>query len=470
MIVLLSQPLARAEPIFPSLNSSYLAAGIPANKIVLGMATYGRSFKVSSALTSTDNGPGKSYSAAGPAGPATAIPGILSYYEIQNRISSGSLTRQWHQPTLTPYAYNSQTGEWVSYDDAESIGYKTSYLIEKGLGGSMFWAIGLDQFQSGFPLIKKTKSILDNPALRPALPSFLIEKPIPVGPHSWMQKLANNTKISRLTIPGTHDTCTYTLKNGQAATPIARTQTLTLEQQLNAGIRFIDIRCRHISNAFAIHHDVVYLNLNFDDVLKVCKAFLTANPSEYIVMSVKNEHTDPKEKSNTRTYEATFDSYVEGSKDFWYLGDTIPLLKDVRGKIVLFRRFGLDNRSNRTGTKGIDASPWPDNAVFDISIPGATLKIQDEYKVNTVLQSSINHKWDFIQKLFDSAKSDASDNWYINFSSGATTGAYPNAVADRINPRLYDYLGAANFSNRLGSIVMDFPDDKLIRRIISLNK
>ncbi|MBE9001868.1 glycoside hydrolase [Nostoc sp. LEGE 12447] len=153
---------------------AYLESGIPTSKIILGMATYGRTFKVSSPLSLSDNGPGKPYSSAGNAGPATVTPGVLSYYEIQNLISSGSLTRQWHEPTLTPYAYNSQTGDWVSYDDAESIGYKISYLIEKGLGGAMIWAIGLDQFQNGFPLIKHAKSILDNPVSRPKLPFTLI--------------------------------------------------------------------------------------------------------------------------------------------------------------------------------------------------------------------------------------------------------------------------------------------------------
>lgn len=439
---------------------AYLAAGIPTSKMVLGMSTYGRSFKVSSALTSTDNGPGKPYSSAGPAGPATGIPGVLAYYEIQNRISGGSLTRGWHQPTLTPYAYSGQTGEWVSYDDAESLGYKTSYLIEKGLAGSMIWAIGLDQFQSGYPLIKRTKSILDNPASRPKLPPSLAEKPIPVGPHSWMHKLPNNTKISRLSIPGTHDTCAF-----KSASSFSKTQKKSLQEQLEAGIRFIDIRCRHIENVFAIHHGREFLDQFFGtDVRDVCINFLKANPSECIIMSVKLEHD---EKDITRSFEDTFDWYLKDHEKFWYLGDTVPNLGDVRGKIVLLRRFGAERRP-----KGINASPWRDNADFQIPPQGQPImKIQDRYEVRNLFDSHINRKWESIYNLLNEAKSDPSDTWYINFTSGSGGfKAYPNAIAGRINYRVYDYIGPSpKFQNRLGTIVMDFPDDNMIPRIINLN-
>jgi hypothetical protein len=74
-----------------------------------------------------------------------------------------------------------------------------------------------------------------------------------------------------------------------------------------------------------------------------------------------------------------------------------------------------------------------------------------------------------MQALLDRAKSDGSDAWYINFASRASAGAYPNAVAGRINPKLYDYLAGAPFANRLGTLMMDFPDDNMIGRIIGVN-
>ncbi|AFZ23388.1 chitinase [Cylindrospermum stagnale PCC 7417] len=142
---------------------NYLNGGVPSEKIVLGLPTYGRTFHVTVPLTQSDNGPGKPFNGGGTAGPKTQESGFLAYFEIKDNISSGSLIREWHEPTLTPYAYNSSTGDWVSYDDEESIEHKTNYLIEKDLAGAMIWAIGLDDFRnSEYPLIRKCKEILGN--------------------------------------------------------------------------------------------------------------------------------------------------------------------------------------------------------------------------------------------------------------------------------------------------------------------
>ncbi len=122
---------------------SYLKANIPKEKIVLGMPTYGRSYVVADRT----DGFGKPFSSPGPAGSATATPGILAYFEILEKIANGELdVQRWDDATLTPYAYSTKTGLWVSYDDEKSLGYKVSYVIEKELGGAMVWAIDLDKF------------------------------------------------------------------------------------------------------------------------------------------------------------------------------------------------------------------------------------------------------------------------------------------------------------------------------------
>lgn len=275
------------------------------------------------------------------------------------------------------------------------------------------------------------------------------------SPAQWMASLGDDTKISGLTIPGTHDTCA--LYGG----PLVACQDRSLAELLAAGIRFVDIRCRHIGNAFAIHHDRFFQQLMFGSgVRDVCINFLKANPSECIVMSIKEEYTPT---GNTRTFEDTFDSYVRGLESFWYLGDSIPTLSNVRGKIVLLRRFAASRLP-----KGIGAASWPDNTTFQIQTSGETLKIQDNYKVTPIFAPDINKKWEEIKNLLDRAKSDVSNAWYINFASGAYLLAYPRAIAARINPSLFNYLGAS-FTNRLGTLVMDFPDNKLINRIIDIN-
>jgi 1-phosphatidylinositol phosphodiesterase len=277
---------------------------------------------------------------------------------------------------------------------------------------------------------------------------------VAASPPGWMARLPDSAKLSRLTLPGTHESCTAFIE------PAASCQNWSLLDQLNHGIRYVDIRCRHAGDVFTIYHNFVEVGLNFgNDVRDVCVNFLKANPTECIVMQIKHEYTDVR---NIKTFQQVLDGYLHGFESFFYLDDRIPTLHEVRGKIVVVRRFDLDPPY---APKGLSPDPWQDNATFDVP----PFHIQDQYNVPTILPGDINAKWNAVNALLDQAKADASDAWYINFASGSSGGAYPNAVAARINPTLYDYLAASPFANRLGTLMLDFPDDNMIARIITLN-
>ena len=257
----------------------------------------------------------------------------------------------------------------------------------------------------------------------------------------WMTSLNGALPLSQFSIPGTHD-------SGARFEPFpgsAKCQNLTITEQLNAGVRFLDIRCRHVDNAFTIHHGQVYQNINFTDVLNSTLGFLDANPGETVIMSVKEEYTP---QNNTRSFEATFDSYVAQTPSRWLLGKGIPTLTAARGKIVLFRRFGASSLP-----KGIDASSFSDNTTFSV---GGTLRVQDRYVV-----PENDPKWAAILALLNEARHGGPDTLYVNFSSGYKTGNFgiPNltVVSDNINPRLTTFF-ANNPSGRFGTILMDFAD------------
>jgi hypothetical protein len=84
-----------------------------------------------------------------------------------------------------------QQSEWVSYDNPESLGYKTAYVNAMGLGGAMVWSIDDDDFANGYPLLRVIVNILNNPALGPQLPTGLQPSfPATVGsPPNWMSQL-----------------------------------------------------------------------------------------------------------------------------------------------------------------------------------------------------------------------------------------------------------------------------------------
>ena len=280
------------------------------------------------------------------------------------------------------------------------------------------------------------------------------------APPGWMARVPDDRKLSQLSLPGTHESCTAFI------TPIASAQAWSLQTQLEHGIRYVDIRCRHIDDGFAIHHDEVYVGFNFGEgVRDVCVNFLQAHPTECIVMQVKHEYIDGGD--NALTFQEVFDNYVQGFESFFYLDDHVPTLGEVRGKIVVVRRFDLDNGS---GPRGLVPLTWGDNQTFKIQYPAGTgeivtFNIQDQYAVDP---ANLGAKWSEVQALLYQASTDTSDAWYINFASGWSAGAYPNVVAAHINPPLSDFVDGT-YPARLGTLMLDFPDDNLITRIVNLN-
>jgi hypothetical protein len=201
-------------------------------------------------------------------------------------------------------------------------------------------------------------------------------------------------------------------------------------------------------------------------------------------MQILREYDDD---NPTLTFQQTFDRYVQGLESFFYLDDHIPTLSEVRGKIVVVRRFTLDKNS---GPRGVVPLPWGDNATFPVNYQAknneaVSFQVQDQYHLpgnGLDPSSSIGSKWNAVSALLDQAKSDPSSTWYINEVSGeldvalltprniaSGTDGRPIGGFQGMNSRLYNYLAAAPFPNRLGTLLMDFPDDNLIGRIIGLN-
>jgi 1-phosphatidylinositol phosphodiesterase len=272
---------------------------------------------------------------------------------------------------------------------------------------------------------------------------------------NWMGSLGDDLSISEISIPGAHDA--GALYEPWPGTAIC--QDLTIGEQLEAGIRFLDIRCRHIEDAFAIHHGSIYQHMNFDDVLEYCWDFLSDYPTECIVMSVKEEYDS---EDITETFEETFDNYVAKNDSGWYLGETVPDLGSVRGKIVLFRRFSASSTP-----KGISAYDWQDDTTFVINNDSSTIKVQDDYNV-----SDNDEKWEEITSLLEEANSGSSSTLYVNFTSGYESLIFGipciTSVSDEINPLITSYF-TDNTSGWFGILPMDFVNEERNALIVETN-
>jgi GH18 family chitinase len=128
---------------------NYLKAGVPADKLVLGVPFYGHGWK---GVPDTNQGLFQSNQGAAP---GLFEDGSFNYTELKDKYFA-TYTRYWNAEAQVPWLYNPATGVFISYDDPESIADKAGYAKDQGLGGVMIWELSqgnedmLNAIQKGF--------------------------------------------------------------------------------------------------------------------------------------------------------------------------------------------------------------------------------------------------------------------------------------------------------------------------------
>ncbi|MCB5181771.1 phosphatidylinositol-specific phospholipase C [Streptomyces antimicrobicus] len=246
------------------------------------------------------------------------------------------------------------------------------------------------------------------------------------GPQDWMGALADGTALQRMTVPGTHDS--GALYGGL----YVACQNIGIAQQLGAGIRFLDVRCRVTSGSFAIHHAAFYQNMMFGDVLVACANFLAQHPRETVLMRLKQEYSTDSDA----TFRAVFDDYLDrrGWRPLFHIAPTLPTLGQARGKVVLLADNG-----------GLPGIRYGDGTFFDI---------QDDWNAEPFAKRGR------IEDHFRKAVAQPG-KLFVNYVS---TAAYmpPRWNADRLNPQIHSFVNGAEMAGRtgLGVVPMDFPNTR----------
>jgi GH18 family chitinase len=112
----------------------YVAAGVPVDKIVLGVPFYGRAWgEVSSAERGLYQ-PGKK--------PTVDLKTM--YGDIAELSARDGFVRYWDEISAAPFLYNDARRLFISYDDPQSMRVKCRYVLDRGLAGVMFWELSSD--------------------------------------------------------------------------------------------------------------------------------------------------------------------------------------------------------------------------------------------------------------------------------------------------------------------------------------
>jgi 1-phosphatidylinositol phosphodiesterase len=300
-----------------------------------------------------------------------------------------------------------------------------------------------------------------------------------VSTNNWMKRLIEKNgslTLTDITIPGTHDTGTYNGNHEEGT----QCQSMTIEAQLEAGIRFMDLRLKQYDapyNDLGIFHQHYTQNLWLGkDVLPTIVDFLNDNPTECVIICV-NHAVDGEPSYDSMLHDILMKA-VPNNKLYDHNDATaFPLkLSSLQGCVVLMRR-------DQENTFGIDAKDWPDNPVYKEFLAGTTeVYLQDAYKTGW---GDIQGKWKHVQAHLDLAALQTS-GWFINFTSASYDGApvlpwFPIGYATGrhtdqwgINSILSRYLASYISGSRLGTIMMDFPEypgnNLLGRLLISMNE
>ena len=247
----------------------------------------------------------------------------------------------------------------------------------------------------------------------------------------WMKDIPDETKLSEMTIPGTHDSMSL------FGICCARTQTWTLVEQMKAGLRYFDIRLRRINNSLRAYHGFVDQKEMFDSILVYAFDFLDKNPTETIMFELISEYdAENCPKSFAELYEEYTQNYKDRIKAY---EDKDVTMGEMRGKLFVIKVF--EGSTSR--------------------IPN--FFIQNSWSVN--FRCYMNKKKRKIKENFHRAISIKDNRIFLNYLSASSDYAMmtPYTAAKQCNQIAMRYHG------RLGIVLADYPGEDLIKHLIQQN-
>ncbi len=113
---------------------AFIAAGVPSEKLVMGIAFYGKAWQMQS---DDNNGLFRK--------PEKFVRGGGFTYLKDSLIGKTGYVRYWDDKAGAPYLFNKEKKIFITYDDEKSVKDKCKYVKDHDLGGVMFWEYNSDK-------------------------------------------------------------------------------------------------------------------------------------------------------------------------------------------------------------------------------------------------------------------------------------------------------------------------------------
>ena len=265
----------------------------------------------------------------------------------------------------------------------------------------------------------------------------------------WMEDLDDTLPLSALTIPGTHDSgALYSI-----ADVAGKCQSLSVSEQLRAGVRFFDIRLQLRGDKLAVVHSFVDQMTDFADVLDDMTDFLRDHPTEFLLVSIKQ---DADAKNPTTTFADAVEQMLSAYPDLDRAERTLPeTVADARGTMTVLARYA----DAEVGVPAYDG--WQDNNLFSLG----ELYVQDHYAIDDLTDKQTD-----IVNTFAVA-AEPSCALTLNYLSCYLTHGFPPLYAatpaKTLLPWLETYL--SDHAEIRGVIICDFMTSALCEQIWRCN-
>lgn len=278
----------------------------------------------------------------------------------------------------------------------------------------------------------------------------------------WLNMVDSTRSICELVIPGTHDTMTRDCHDNYY-----KTQNLALQEQLEIGVRFLDIRLT--KEMVAAHREWVS-TISAQTIIDTVSTFLTHNPTEFVLMRIQNTN---EEKNDFLEYKHALHSVIKENRFHFlmpietnYKQETRyrwPTIAEAKGKIVAIECAPMDFQI-----------PWIDGKRWAYSWhQNAQIRLQDDWG-----GPEIKDKMQAIKELLyypALGNDEESIKLYLNHIS-ATNGILANPVgyAKILNPQTEKLMDktvvcAEQRSLSKGVMIIDFIDVIFAEKVIALN-